>query len=113
MTFLHRLRINLAIWLCKGTVCLVARADGVVQMHDIAYNLAQYVGASGGLQDPRRIKAYCVIFRAALALTMSARTVIVGPQKPVQPPVIATPTTEELANGTEDKDKEKEEAAAA
>ncbi|KKM76526.1 hypothetical protein LCGC14_1379190 [marine sediment metagenome] len=76
-----RLRVWIAIQLCRGTTCLVARIRPAAVMHDVALDLAGYVNRSGGLQDPnpKRIKAYRVILKGSLALSHLAQQLIAGP----------------------------------
>ena len=76
-----RLRVWLAIQLCRGTTCLVARIGPTAVLHDTAMDLAGYVNRSGGLQDPnpRRIKAYRAILKGSLGLAHLAQLVIAGP----------------------------------
>ncbi len=74
-----RLRVWLAIQLCRGTTCLVARIGPTAIMHDTALDMARYVERSGGLNDPKRIRAYRTILKAALNMAVLARSVIAGP----------------------------------
>ena len=74
-----RLRVWLAIQLCRGTECLIARATPVAIMHDVALDLAGYVERSGGLNDPRRIKAYRGVMKGSLGLATLAQHIIAGP----------------------------------
>ena len=76
-----RLRVWLAIQLCGGTACLVARVGPTAVMHDTALDIAGYVNRSGGLQDPnpKRIKAYRAILKGTLGLAHLAQLVIAGP----------------------------------
>ncbi|KKL09266.1 hypothetical protein LCGC14_2567580 [marine sediment metagenome] len=81
MILFPRLRVWLAIQLCRGTACLVARVGPTVVLHDTAMDLAGYVNRSGGLQDPnpKRIKAYRAILKGSLGLAHLAQLVIAGP----------------------------------
>ena len=99
---LQRFRVRLAVWLCKGTPCLVARASDVMSMHGIALNLGRYVSTSGGLQDPKRIKAYRTVLSAATGLVMFTRNVIVGPFPKTLPPA----REETTSNGSKEESKE-------
>ena len=73
-----RFRIYLATLLCKGTPCSVARTEKVAALHDLALDLAKYVDTSGGLQDPRRIRAYRTVSKGALGIATLALEVAVG-----------------------------------
>ena len=79
-----RLRVWLAVQLCRGTSCLVTRIAPIAIMHDVALDLAGYVERSGGLTDPRRIKAYRGVLKGALGLAHLSQQLIVGPH-PKQP----------------------------
>ena len=76
-----RLRVWLAVQLCRGTACLVARIGPTAVMHDTAMDIAEYVNRSGGMQDqnPKRIKAYRAILKGTLGLAHLAQLVIAGP----------------------------------
>ena len=74
-----RLRVWLAVQLCRGTSCLVTRIAPIAAMHDVALDLAGYVERSGGLNDPRRIKAYRGVLKGSLGLATLAQHIIVGP----------------------------------
>lgn len=74
-----RLRVWLAVQLCRGTSCLVTRTAPIAVMHDMALDLAGYVERSGGLNDPRRIKAYRGVLKGSLGLATLAQHLIVGP----------------------------------
>ncbi len=93
-----RLRVWLAVQLCRGTACLVARVGPTAVMHDTAMDLAGYVNRSGGLQDPnpRRIKAYRAILKGSLGLAHLAQLVIAGPY-PKQPKEEATNAEEKVS----------------
>ena len=74
-----RLRVRIAVWFCGGTDCMVARAGSLTEMQSIANRLGSYVEASRALQDPRRVKAYRVVYRAARGLMEHVAGVLVGP----------------------------------
>ena len=77
---LERLKISLAVWLCRGSTCAVVRTLPVQEMQMIARDLTEYVQASGGLQDPHRINAYRRVLYDATHLEAAARQVIVSPR---------------------------------
>lgn len=74
-----RLRVWLAVQLCRETACLLVRIGPAAVMHDTALDLAKYVQHSGGLQDPKRIKAYRVIVTATTGIAALAQQLIAGP----------------------------------
>ena len=63
-----RTRVAIAVWLTKGTPCTVVRNGPLEIIATQAFALAAYVQHSGGLQDPRRIRAYRVVLRAAASI---------------------------------------------
>ena len=77
--FAKRVRIWLAIQLCRDTACLVVRIGPAAVMHDTALDLAGYVRRSGGLQDPKRIKAYRAVVTGANAIAALGQQLIAGP----------------------------------
>ncbi len=74
-----RVRVWLAIQLCRGTPCLIARTGPAALMHDVALDLAGYVERSGGLTDPRRIKAYRGVLKGSIGLATLSQQLIAGP----------------------------------
>ena len=60
---MKRFRVWLAQMLTKGTDCCVARSNDVSSLQSRVNDLARYVDESGGLQDPRRIRAYRRVLR--------------------------------------------------
>ena len=76
-----RLRVWLGVHLCRGTACVLVRIGPAAIMHDTALDLARYVQTSGGLQDPKRIKAYRVVVTATTGIATLAQQLIVGPLK--------------------------------
>ena len=76
-SLLRRLCVWLAKQLTRKTACIVARRDEVLSLGDAAEELADYVARSGGLQDPRRIKAYRRVLRGSFEVRNHARAVLV------------------------------------
>lgn len=70
-----RFKVWLALKLLKGSACTVARREHVEIMRWQAFHLGQYVQHSGGLQDPRRIRAYRIVLRAAASLVYLAKNI--------------------------------------
>ena len=60
---MKRLSVWLARWLTKGTGCCVVRSSRVESLEGHVADLDSYVENSGGLQDPRRIRAYRYVLR--------------------------------------------------
>lgn len=83
MTRFERFRVSLATWLVKNTSCLVARREPTIQMCAAALRLRTYIEASGGLQDPRRIRAYRVILRDVEKMHQYMTQVVAGPVLPI------------------------------
>ncbi len=65
---MKRLCVWLAGWLIKGTDCCIVRSNNLQSLLRRADDLVDYVEDSGGLQDPRRIRAYRNILRSAVDL---------------------------------------------
>lgn len=78
MTRFQRFRISLATWLVRNTPCLVARREPTIALVQEAMHLDYYVAQSGGLQDPRRIRAYYVVRESAQKIKDLASEVYVG-----------------------------------
>ncbi len=70
-----------AVWLAKlltrKTDCVVARRGRVEKLGAAAEELVDYVARSGGLQDPRRVKAYRQVLRGSLEVRNHAEAVLV------------------------------------
>ena len=62
---IKRFAVWLAKLLTKGTECRVVRSTRLVDLTHHTDTLEFYVNSSGGLQDPRRIRAYQVVLRIA------------------------------------------------
>ena len=60
---LKRFRVWLARWLTRGTECCVVRSNRLESLGKETEDLDRYVTSSGGLQDPRRVRAYHVLLR--------------------------------------------------
>jgi hypothetical protein len=74
-----RFKVWLARRLCRNTACGVVRVGPTIVMLDTVYRLHQYVQRSGGLQDPRRIKAYREILAATSTVAgLGAQVLIDG-----------------------------------
>lgn len=57
----RRLRVWLAVILCRGTGHVVCRTQVVNDLKRDVVALEWYVEKSGGLNDPRRIRVYGVV----------------------------------------------------
>lgn len=76
-----RFQVWLAVLLCKGTGCVVTRRNRVDNLRGAARILAEYVGKSGGLQDPRRIVAYRTVLKASSVIGALTSDILVGPKR--------------------------------
>lgn len=74
---LQRTRVDIATRLLRGTPCSVARTKELRAIQQNAIELENYVETSGGLQEPRRIRAYRVILRRSLDISRSAARALV------------------------------------
>ena len=61
---MKRFSVWLARWLTRGTECCVVRSSRLEDLGKHTDRLGHYVEDSGGLQDPRRTRAYHVVVRA-------------------------------------------------
>ncbi len=61
---MKRFAVWLACLLTKGTECRVVRSTRLEDLGRHTDGLGRYVEASGGLQDPRRVRAFHVVVRA-------------------------------------------------
>ncbi len=61
---IKRFAVWLARCLTKGTECCVVRSSRLEDLDQHTVKLGRYVESSGGLQDPRRVRAYHVVVRA-------------------------------------------------
>lgn len=69
---IRRFRVWLARLLLRSTGCLVARAVPVAELQYLASDVARYIRMSGGLQDPRRIRAYRTLLRRSENISRAA-----------------------------------------
>lgn len=108
--FLARLRVRLAMLLCKGTNCSVVRDMPTMMMLHQVGALAQYVEKSGGLSThptKHRLHAYKTILRTSNTIIGLGRQVLAGPfPKMPKPQPQPQPATKEEEHGeTEDQAK--------
>lgn len=75
---LRRFRVWLAVLLVRGTKCLVAREEALSDLIEWSDDLYRYSRVSGGLNDPRRIKAYKRIGYSATAIQAAANRLLAG-----------------------------------
>lgn len=54
----YQWRIAIAKWALQTTGCVVAKEQQLRDLEDTAVHLIDYVEKSGGLREPRRIRAY-------------------------------------------------------
>ena len=76
MTFVRRLQVWLARQLCRGTACCVVRESQAKQTVGLASDLWLYVQASGGLHDPRRIRAYRQVLDFSAGIVQNGREML-------------------------------------
>lgn len=98
-----RLRVWIALQLCRNTGCVVARYAPTYLMAKTAGDLLRYVERSGALQEPKRVKAYRVVSRGAMSIMVYAQDILAGPF-PKKP-------KEEKDASQEDKEEESKTAA--
>lgn len=74
---MKRFRVWLANLLTRKTACVVVRREAVIGLGAAAESLVDYVARSGGLQDPKRIKAYRRVLRGSIEVRNHAEAVLV------------------------------------
>lgn len=75
---IRKWRLWFAQWCLLGTDYCVCRDEEIIRLRSVATSMLSYAHRSGGLREPRRIKAYRKIVRYGEALSASAHRAVVS-----------------------------------